>query len=305
MRSRSRTRRRRPTRSWRRRPPTSGGPSSSAIRAPHTRSSVTRPSPVSAARKPSTADHPLSATQAQGSLRRAFVETPSGWSSIAARGPRGFVTRVTYRQAGGATVEWESRRHRKQSAPTDPSRGTTWWAPSATAWWIGVLFMVGSACFAVGSMPGYLDAVGGFADGVTYFVGSIFFTSAALLQYLEVVNTSRSADGAPNSRRRYFTPEPHRIDWWAGAVQLVGTLFFNASTFFALASNANTAQIDRYVWRPDALGSICFLVASQLAFAEVGHAWISWRPRLLSWWITALNLTGSIAFGVSAVAAYV
>jgi hypothetical protein len=26
--------------------------------------------------------------------------------------------------------------------------GSTWWAPGAVAWWIGVLFMVGSACFA-------------------------------------------------------------------------------------------------------------------------------------------------------------
>ena len=242
------------------------------------------------------------------STRHAYVETPEGWNPLSARGPGGFVTGVTYRQPSGATVDWESRPHRKHAAPTKATRDTkpaTWWVPTAIGWWIGVLFMVGSACFALGSLPGYLDAVGSTADGVTYFVGSIFFTSAALLQYIEVVNTSRAADGVPNSRRRYFTPEPHRIDWWAGAVQLVGTLFFNMSTFFALASNASTAQIDRYVWRPDALGSICFLVASQLAFAEVGHAWISWRPKVLSWWITALNMLGSIAFGVSAVTAYV
>ena len=241
--------------------------------------------------------------------RRPYVETPEGWSPLSAHGPGAFVTHVTYQQPSGATVDWESRAHRKQVAPPAAVAGdaktATWWAPTALGWWIGVLFMIGSACFALGSLPGYLDAVGGTADGVTYFVGSIFFTSAALLQYIEVVNTSRAADGVPSSRRRYFTPEPHRIDWWAGAVQLVGTLFFNMSTFFALVSNASAAQADRYVWRPDALGSICFLVASQLAFAEVGHAWISWRPRVLSWWITALNMLGSIAFGVSAVAAYV
>jgi len=49
-------------------------------------------------------------------------------------------------------------------------------------------------------------------------------------------------------------------------------------------------------------GSICFLVASGLAWFEVSHGWWSWHTRLLSWRIAALNLSGSIAFGVSAVA---
>ena len=38
-------------------------------------------------------------------------------------------------------------------------------------------------------------------------------------------------------------------------------------------------QQDLVIWTPDALGSICFLISSQLAFAEVGHRWISWRPH--------------------------
>ena len=59
------------------------------------------------------------------------------------------------------------------------------------------------------------------------------------------------------------------------------------------------------VWRPDALGSVCFLVASWLAFAEAGHGWLSWRPHDLGWTIAALNLGGSIFFGLSAIGAYV
>ncbi len=61
----------------------------------------------------------------------------------------------------------------------------------------------------------------------------------------------------------------------------------------------------QHVWRPDAIGSICFLVASGLAWFEVCHGWLAWSPSSLSWWITALNLFGSIAFGVSAVAAFI
>ena len=38
---------------------------------------------------------------------------------------------------------------------------------------------------------------------------------------------------------------------------------------------------------------------------EAGHRWWSWRPRSIGWRIAALNMVGSIAFGVSAVAAYV
>ena len=56
------------------------------------------------------------------------------------------------------------------------------------------------------------------------------------------------------------------------------------------------------VWSPDAFGSIAFLIASELAVAEVCHRWICWRNRTLAWKIVALNLLGSIAFGASAVA---
>ena len=104
---------------------------------------------------------------------------------------------------------------------------------------------------------------------------------------------------------RLLSWEPHRIDWWASLVQLVGTVFFNVSTFAAMSSSLDAAQVNRFVWRPDVSGSICFLVASELAFAEVGHRWLSWRPRARSWWIAAVNLGGSIAFGVSAAAAYI
>ena len=52
---------------------------------------------------------------------------------------------------------------------------------STIAW----LFMVGSACFVAGSVPAYVNAVGGWVDGVTYFVGSIFFTSASYAQLVQ------------------------------------------------------------------------------------------------------------------------
>jgi hypothetical protein len=87
-------------------------------------------------------------------------------------------------------------------------------------------------------------------------------------------------------------------------VQFAGTLFFNLSTFAAIRA-LDLTQAERRVWAPDVIGSVAFLVASALAWAEAGHAWWSWRPRSIGWQIAALNLVGSIAFGVSAVAAYI
>jgi hypothetical protein len=138
---------------------------------------------------------------------------------------------------------------------------------------------------------------------VTFFVGSIFFTSAAVLQYREAVDAA--AGSAVRGWKRIFTYRPDRIDWWACAVQLMGTVFFNVSTGTAVSTNLSPATARHHVWRPDALGSVCFLVASALAWFEVCHGWSAWSPGDIDWWITGLNLVGSIAFGVSAVASYV
>lgn len=239
-------------------------------------------------------------------LKLPALELPHGWSVVDTGGPGPFVTRATLERPDGILVEWFSRPHRKNRAGRDTGRRSTWWAPRAIGWWVGVLFGVGAICFALGSAPGYTIAVGGGIDGLTFFIGSIWFTTAAFLQYLETANTGRTLSEVDGRRRFHLlTWEPRRIDWWASSVQLAGTLFFNVSTFKAMQASLSAAQVDKFVWRPDAYGSICFLVASTLAWMEVGHGILSWRPRSLSWWIVALNLMGSIAFGVSAVAAYV
>jgi len=91
----------------------------------------------------------------------------------------------------------------------------------------------------------------------------------------------------------------------ACAVQLAGTLWFNWSTGNALRTNLDVAAEDQRVWRPDALGSIAFLVASVLALMDARRGLVAGQAKPLDWWIAIVNLFGSIAFGVSAVAAYV
>jgi len=59
------------------------------------------------------------------------------------------------------------------------------------------------------------------------------------------------------------------------------------------------------VWRPDALGSIAFLVASGLALMEARRGVVAGRPKARTWKSCVANMVGSVAFGVSAVASYV
>ena len=211
--------------------------------------------------------------------------------------PATFVDRV---RQDGVIVRWESRHHRKHQKP---AAGSTWWAPRARGWWIAILFAIGSLLFAIGSVPGYASAVGDVGDTVTYFVGSLFFTWASFLSYREAVDAS--PHGLNAARRRFFVYQPGRIDWWATAVQLVGTVYFNVSTGVAIVTGLSAQAGHRHVWRPDAIGSVCFLVSSALSWYEVCHGWAAWRPRSYAWWITLLNLIGSVAFGVSAVAGYI
>lgn len=54
------------------------------------------------------------------------------------------------------------------------------------------------------------------------------------------------------------------------------------------------------VWTPNGVGSICFLIASGLAAVAIRHT----HDRR-TWRIAGLNLAGSVAFGLSAIAAVV
>jgi hypothetical protein len=214
-----------------------------------------------------------------------------------------FVTFIEYERPDGLVARWDSRRHRKQSVHHTGVADHTWWAPAERGWWIAVLFMVGSALFALGALPGYAGQVGVRADSVTFFIGSLFFTSAGFLQYRESVDSGIGA--RPRGWAKVFCYRPRQIDWWAGGIQLVGTLYFNVSTGVAMQQNLTTQTAAQHVWRPDAVGSACFLVASGLAWFEACNGWWAWAPDHLSWWITGLNLMGSIAFGISAVAAFI
>lgn len=145
---------------------------------------------------------------------------------------------------------------------------------------VGVLFAIGSACFVVAPLPGFVELVGSAVDAAVFFAGSLFFTSAALLQALAVSD---------------------RLDQWTSTVQFAGTLFFNVSTFRALRAGLDAPRYSRLVWAQTLHGSICFLVAGTIAFAAVRGR----SRRSTPWRMAAVNLAGCVAFAISAAASYV
>jgi len=171
-------------------------------------------------------------------------------------------------------------------------------SPRHAWWWMGVLFAIGSTCFLVGPIPAFLDLVGPEADGVVFFVGSIFFTTAATLQLRGSVLAGRDESGW----RSLW--QPHNPDWWSSAVQWVGTLFFNITTFRGLTDAIDSPTYNQLVWRPDAYGSVCFLVSGVIAYSLAAGG-LTHRPRGTDATIAAVNLFGCVAFGISALGAFV
>ncbi|SDC91510.1 hypothetical protein [Rhodococcus tukisamuensis] len=155
-------------------------------------------------------------------------------------------------------------------------------------------FAIGSIFFAVGAIPQYAEAVGLVLTNLTFFVGAIFFTLAALIQL--------ALSGRHPPRRS--TNPADRADWWAAAIQFGGTLFFNVSTTDALVTAVNAEARLSDGWRPDAFGSICFLVSSGLAVVATRDRNTLWDKRARTWHGTWLNMLGSVFFAFSAVGAY-
>lgn len=154
-------------------------------------------------------------------------------------------------------------------------------------------FAIGSILFALGAVPGWAILVGPGLDNVTFAVGSIFFTIAAFVQLR-----------LSGRRRAGAWKGPVRADWWSAAIQFLGTLLFNLSTFAAVREGLDAGEITTRVWAPDAFGSVAFLVSSLLAFRAVQVREKLWDPRVRTWDVSIANLGGSVAFGISAVAGY-
>jgi hypothetical protein len=172
--------------------------------------------------------------------------------------------------------------------------------------WMGWLFVIGSACFAVGVPLSQVTHLSPSVAAATFFIGSIFFTSASSVQLYLAWDSMRPVANDENTSTWSRLVNFRDGNWSSSFIQWVGTIFFNGTTLAALVQvNGQHAVSNQVVWRPDAIGSILFLVSSAIALIPESRQARHEHVRDLSWLIAALNMVGSVFFGISAIGAWV
>lgn len=157
-------------------------------------------------------------------------------------------------------------------------------------------FMIGSAFFALATTPGLSEMLGSDGANLLCFIGAWFFTAAGLIQLFLSGPIAVPVSYAPGRMVR--------AEWLTASTQSFGTILFNVSTTGALYARSVHAQ-EEYVWNPDAGGSVLFLISGFVAFIAYARTAPLWNPGDKGWWSTVINFIGCVAFGISAVGAYI
>ena len=97
------------------------------------------------------------------------------------------------------------------------------WLPVELNWWIGVIFALGSALFALGSLLVLFPALvpGGLSSNPVFFAGSIPFTIAAYLQLFQAANAPDPATLEKPRRVALVGWKPREIGWLSCAALLL------------------------------------------------------------------------------------
>jgi hypothetical protein len=169
-----------------------------------------------------------------------------------------------------------------------------------------VAFCLGGGLFALGAALAQLGVSTLVAVNTTYLVGGCFFSLGGYVSILLVVNATRD-ERRPTTAEpmRWWRFQPHRRDWLSAAVLFTGTLLFAVSLVAAFAEGLTPRQSDGWIWLPDILGCVCFLVSGHLAMLEVGAGRVRVRVHEIAWWVVAINQIGSVLFFLAGIAAFV
>lgn len=250
-------------------------------------------------------------------------EVPPDWEKTAEGGPWPFVTWRSYQLPDDSDYVWESRHHRKGAGPRTyadrvglritsagehdlaKSPWLRFWAPHRLAWWIALVFMIGSVFFVVGAagslVPEYFGsehAMSAFAES-SYFLGATLYTASIYAQLLETINADRTIAPDRSTRApkqfRWFAFEVTHLEFLVPFVLLLGSLVFNYETVFAVGATFDV--LPRLgLWASSLLGSLLFLASGVLQFIEAGHGYLRFDPRNVSCWVGLLFIIGSIGF---------
>jgi hypothetical protein len=148
-----------------------------------------------------------------------------------------------------------------------------------------VSFFFGGSLFAAGAALAQIGTAPLLTVNVTYLVGGVFFSLGGWFSIL-------------------LAPEHDRA-WRSAVVLFVGTLLFAVSLVAAFAQGLTPRQSDSWIWLPDILGCVCFLVSGHLAMLDVSAGHVRVLVHVLTWWVVAINQLGSILFFLAGVAAFV
>ncbi len=188
---------------------------------------------------------------------------------------------------------------RQPAATTEAARLTTINSVAAVA------FTLGGSLFALGAVFAQLGEVALLTVNMTYLVGGFFFSVGGYASVLLAVNTGLGDGATAGAPVRWWRYQPERRDWLSAAVLFVGTLLFAVSLVAAFAEGLTPRQSDGWIWFPDILGCLCFLVSGHLAMLEVGGGHVGVHVHAIGWWVVAVNQLGSVLFFLAGLAAFV
>jgi hypothetical protein len=231
-----------------------------------------------------------------------FPDHPEAWERKGIRSLGRFITELELIDETGQHIRWNARRHRKGLGPlTDETAAEIESLTQHLNRPIALRFILGASLFFIAAALGLLDLGSAFLQNTIYFIGSIFFTLAGYLQYVQSINNSEDIHLRSELRRwRWLAWQPGRVDFWVVFSQLLGTLAFNFNTFDAFLSHTPTGEL-LGVGIPDMFGSILFMISGTLGVIEFNHRLILWPSRSLQSWITLINFWGCVLFMGSAV----
>lgn len=161
-----------------------------------------------------------------------------------------------------------------------------------------VAFVLGGLLFALGACFAQLGVTTLTTVNVTYLVGGFFFSLGG---YASVLLASNLVAGP----MRWWSAQPARRDWQSSVVLLTGTVFFAVSLVAAFAQGLTPRQSDTWIWLPDMIGCVCFLVSGHLAMLAVGDGHVVLRAGEVTWWVVVVNQVGSVLFFLAGLAAFI
>ncbi|HEX3295468.1 MAG TPA: hypothetical protein VHR85_01500 [Nocardioides sp.] len=246
------------------------------------------------------------------------VGHPARWAVGRVERSGWFTTAVTWHRGDGTSVRWASRaarrRGRMELRDTDGRVAAVVEAHPETARRMGrvnavaaVAFVIGGSLFALGPVLAEFGVGRVRTADVVYLVGGLFFSLGGYASVLQASNSPTDIDergSLSTTAWSWWRWRPHDIGWLSVMVLFVGTLFFGVSLVAAFAENLTARQSNSWIWLPDMLGCVCFLVSGHLALLEVCHGRIGVRSDDMGWWIVAVNQVGSVLFFLAGVAAF-